>query len=80
MLNSEETHASRKKRHRSLLSLGDASFLNAINDDVESYRESGYQKLGKVKKRVVINIPPNLATPSIAVPKGNEDQVRPATY
>eukprot|EP01083_Nonionella_stella_P006347 18424_1 len=48
---SEATHSSRRRRHhRALLSLGDANFSAGIEDDIEFYRESGYQICGRSKR------------------------------
>jgi len=64
---SEATHASRRRRHRTPFpSLGDASFLVGLEDDV-IYRESAYQLCGRNRRDLDSNSSANAATPPKAL-------------
>jgi len=77
---SEATHASRRKRHHTLPSLGDANFLGGLEDDVEFYRESGYQLCVR-SKRDSDATSSNTATPPKLISIGNKDsERRPSSY
>jgi len=76
---SEASHASRRRiRHRTLPSLGDANFLAGIEDDVELYRESGYQLCGRNKKDLDVT-PPSAGTLPKVVSTDGAGQ-RPSSY
>ena len=59
----------RRHRHRALPSLGDARFLEGLEDDVELYRESGYQLCNSERRRIRRRDKPTPKAPHHHLPK-----------
>jgi len=61
----------RRHRHRALPSLGDARFLEGLEEDVEKYRESGYQLCNSERRRIRRRDKPTPRAPPIHLPTTN---------